>query len=390
MPAPRIAIVAGEASGDLLGAGLVRALRERFPGAQIAGIGGHAMETAGLEAWWPSETLSVMGLVEVLKHLPELLKLRRELVERTIAWRPDVYVGIDSPDFNLGVERKLKLAGIRTVHYVSPSVWAWRESRAARMGLSTNLVLCLFPFEPEIYHRHSVDARYVGHPLAEAFAPRPDRSAARRALELPDGARVLALLPGSRRSEIARIGEPFALAAKHVAHALPGLRVVAPMATRACRDAFEEVLQRTGMRGHVEVLDGRAHDALVASDVVLVASGTATLEAMLAKRPMVVGYRLNALTYFIVKAFGLMKVSRYSLPNALAQEDLVPELMQERCKPALLADAVLKYFREPALAEQLLPKYVKLHALLKKDASREAAAAIAALMDSPSPAPQAK
>lgn len=381
----RIALVAGEASGDLLGAGLVRALLERFPDAQFAGIGGPSMTDLGFEAWWPSERLSVMGLVEVLRHLPQLLKLRRELVERVAAWKPDVFVGIDAPDFNLGVERRLKARGIRTVHYVSPSVWAWRESRAAKMGLSADRVLCLFPMEPPIYARHGVEARFVGHPLAEAFAPRPDRAAARRALDLPGSARVLALLPGSRRGEIARLAEPFVLAARQLAHAVPGLRVVAPMANSACRDAFIAVLERCRMRGHVEVLEGRAHEALVASDVVLVASGTATLEALLAKRPMVVGYRLNPLTHFIVRSFGLLKVSRYSLPNVLAGEDLVPELMQDACTPEALADAALRYLRDPALAEALLPKYVRIHATLKKDASREAAAAIAELLETASP-----
>jgi len=385
----RIAIVAGEVSGDALGAGLIRALRERYPAAQFAGIGGPAMSDARFDVWWPSERLSVMGIFEVLRHLPELLKLRSELVERVAAWKPDVYVGIDAPDFNLGVERRLKQRGIRTVHYVSPSIWAWRESRAAKMGLSADRVLCLFPIEPPIYARHGVEARFVGHPLADAFAPRPDRAAARRALDLAEGVRVLALLPGSRVGEIERIGEAFVVAAQHVSHALPGTLVVAPMASHACREAFTAILDRHQLRGRIEMLEGRAHEAMIASDVVLVASGTATLEALLAKRPMVVGYRLNPLTAFVVRAFGLLKTERFSLPNALAGEDLVPELMQEKCTPEALADAVLKWFREPHLADKLLPKYVQIHAALKKDANREAAAAIVELLEQPAPAPKA-
>ncbi|HZV24345.1 MAG TPA: lipid-A-disaccharide synthase, partial [Luteimonas sp.] len=232
---PRIALVAGEASGDLLGAGLVDALRRRFPDAEFAGIGGDAMRAAGFDAWHDASELSVMGFSEVLSHLPRLLRLRRALRERMLAWKPDVFIGIDAPDFNLGVERWLKQHGVRTVHYVSPSVWAWRESRAAKIGDSADLVLCLFPMEPAIYARHGVDARFVGHPLADAMALEPDRTAAREALGLAPDAAVLAVLPGSRLGEIERLGAIFLQAAERVAKEIPDLHVVIPAATPACR-----------------------------------------------------------------------------------------------------------------------------------------------------------
>jgi lipid-A-disaccharide synthase len=374
----RIALVAGEASGDLLGADLLGALRERLPGAEFAGIGGPGMRGAGLDAWWDCGELAVMGLAEVLRHLPRLLRLRRELVARAIAWRPDAYVGIDAPDFNLGVERRLKARGIRTVHLVSPSVWAWREGRAAKIGRSADRVLCLFPMEPPIYARHGVDARFVGHPLADRFALEPDRTAAREALGLRADAPVLAVLPGSRLGEIGRLGGVFAEAAARVAADVPGLVAIAPMANAACRAAFAPIA--AAHLPALRLLDGQAHQALVAADVVLLASGTAALEGMLAKRPMVVGYRIAPLTHWIVRTFGLMRIDRYALPNVLAGEDLAPELMQDDCTPDNLAGAVLRWFREPAAVAALLPRYRAIHLALRRDAARAAAAEIADLL----------
>ncbi|MGA8278611.1 MAG: lipid-A-disaccharide synthase, partial [Rhodanobacteraceae bacterium] len=244
--APRFGLVAGEASGDVLGAGLIDALRERFPEASFAGIGGARMIAAGLDAWYPMEKLSVMGLVEVLRHLPDLLALRRNLLDRARAWRPDVFIGIDAPDFNLGVERKLRKTGIATVHYVSPSIWAWREKRADKIGRSADRVLCLFPMEPAIYTRHGVDARFVGHPLARRFAIEPDRMAARRTLGLPADVPTLAMLPGSRLDEINRLGADFLGAARLLAREIAGLHIVAPMANAACRAAFETIAREAG------------------------------------------------------------------------------------------------------------------------------------------------
>jgi lipid-A-disaccharide synthase len=382
---PRIALVAGEASGDLLGADLLVALRTRLPGAELAGIGGPRMREAGLDAWWDCSELAVMGLVEVLRHLPRLLRLRRKLVERTLAWRPDVYVGIDAPDFNLGVERRLKGRGVATVHFVSPSVWAWREGRAAKIGRSADRVLCLFPMEPAIYARHGVDARFVGHPLADRFPLEPDRRAARAALGLPGDAPVLGLLPGSRLGEIERLGAIFAAAAAQVARAVPGLSIVAPMANARCRDAFEPLAAAAGIT--LQLTDGRAHEVMAAADVLLLASGTAALEGLLAKRPMVVGYRIAPLTYWIVRTFGLMRVERYALPNVLAGEDLAPELMQDDCTPERLAAEVLRWFRNPAAVAALQPRYRTLHESLRRDASRSAADAIADLLEQRALAP---
>jgi lipid-A-disaccharide synthase len=377
----KIALVAGEASGDLLGAGLIAALRDRFPDAEFAGIGGVQMRAAGCETWHDASELAVMGLAEVLSHLPRLLRLRRALRERVLAWKPDVFIGIDAPDFNLGVERWLKQRGVRTVHYVSPSVWAWREGRAEKIGGSADLVLCLFPMEPAIYARHGVDARFVGHPLADAMPLDPDRAGARDALDLPHDAPVLALLPGSRLGEIERLGGVFLQAASLMSRQVPDLRVVIPAATPACRAAIETLLSDSRFPiPHSRLLDGNARTAMVASDVVLLASGTATLEAMLAQRPMVVGYRIAPLTHAIVKRLGLLKVDTYSLPNILAGRELVPELMQQDCTPLQLADAVLRWFHVPAAAATLVPRFRALHSELRRDASAQAADAVAELL----------
>ncbi len=379
--APRIALVAGEASGDGLGAGLIAALRARFPDAEFAGIGGDGMRAAGCDTWFDAGELAVMGLSEVLRHLPRLLKLRRAFRERVLAWKPDVFVGIDAPDFNLGVERWLKQRGVRTVHYVSPSVWAWREKRAQKIGLSADRVLCLFPMEPAIYARHGVDARFVGHPMADEMPLHPDRTAARTALSLAQDAPVLALLPGSRLGEIQRLAPAFLQAARQIAAEIPQLRIVVPAANAACRSALEALLAESGMPlPGLRLLDGQARTALYAADVVLLASGTAALETMLAKRPMVVGYKVAPMTYRIVRTLGLLKVDRYALPNVLAGEDLAPELMQDDCTPGNLARAVLHWFRSPEAVAALQPKYEHLHAQLRQDASARAADAIAELI----------
>jgi lipid-A-disaccharide synthase len=382
----RIAIVAGEASGDLLGAGLIEALRQRWPDAEFAGIGGDRMRDAGFEAWHDAGELAVMGLAEVLRHLPRLLRLRRALRKRVLAWRPDVFIGIDAPDFNLGVERWLKQRGIATVHYVSPSVWAWREARAAKIGRSADRVLCLFPMEPAIYAKHGVDARFVGHPLADTMALEPDRTAARGALGLPLDAPVLALLPGSRTGEIERLGADFLDAASRVLAQLPTLRIVAPMADRRARETFERVLAqspaRTALGDALSIIDGQARTLMVASDVILLASGTATLEAMLAKRPMVVAYKVAASTYRLVKGLGMLKVDRYALPNILAGADVVPELMQDDCTPAGLAAAVLRWFGDPDAVVALGPRFMNLHRELRRDASSRAADAIVEVVSS--------
>jgi len=376
----RIALVAGESSGDALGAGLINELRKRFPDAEFAGIGGDAMRHAGCDTWFDSGELAVMGLSEVLRHLPRLLKLRRALRERVLAWQPDVFIGIDAPDFNLGVERWLKQRDVRTVHYVSPSVWAWREKRAQKIGASADMVLCLFPMEPPIYARHGIDARFVGHPMADDMPMEPDQAAAREALALHAYTPVLAVLPGSRLGEIGRLGKIFLEAARIVSESIPYLQVVVPAASSACRDALRPLIADAGFASPPLLTDGRAREAMVAADVVLLASGTATLEAMLAKRAMVVGYKVAPLTYRIVKAFGLLKVERYALPNVLAGTDVAPELMQDDCTPQNLAAAILNQFQHPEITGALQPRYRELHEMLHQDASARAAEAVAGLL----------
>lgn len=374
VPSPVFAMVAGEDSGDLLGAELINALRARHPQAKFTGVGGPRMRAAGLDAWHDIGELSVMGLAEVLRHLPRLLRLRAALARRLIALRPDVFIGIDAPDFNFGLERRLRQAGIRTVHYVSPSIWAWREHRARKIGRSADSVLCLFPMEPPLYARHGVDARFVGHPLADRFPLAPDREAARRELGLGIDAPVLAVLPGSRASEIQRLGAIFLDAARRVAAEIPGLQIVIPAANARCRDGLERLLRHAGVPGSV-LLDGRADRAMIAADVVLLASGTAALEAMLAKRAMVVGYRIAPLTHALVKRLGLLKTSVYALPNVLAGKTLVPELMQGDCTPDKLAGAVLDLFRDAHRRDELAHEFERMHLALHQGGGAAAGAA---------------
>jgi len=382
----RIALIAGEASGDVLGAGLIDALKKRFPDAQFAGIGGDAMRAAGMDCWHDASALAVMGLTEVLRHLGRLLRLRREVRERVLAWRPDVFIGIDAPDFNLGVERWLKKRGVATVHYVSPSVWAWREGRARKIGESADRVLCLFPMEPAIYAKHGVDARFVGHPLADEMPLVPDRYKARAELGLEQDRPLLALLPGSRVGEIERLGADFLAAAARVLDETPGLQIAVPMANAPANQAFRRLLSlhadRERLIPALRILVGRARTLMIASDVVLLASGTATLEAMLAKRAMVVAYKVAPGTYRLVKGLGMLKVDSYALPNVLAGERVVPELMQHDCTPDALAAATLHWLRDPDAALALQPRFLELHQQLRCDASERAADAVAGLVSS--------
>lgn len=375
-----IALIAGEDSGDQLGADLIVALRKRYPGARFAGIGGARMQAQGFESWYDIRELSLFGFAEVISHLPRLLRLRKELVARLIAAKPAVVVGIDAPDFNLGVEQRVRAAGLRTVHYVSPSVWAWREERAARIGRSADRVLCLFPMEPAIYARHGVDARFVGHPLADRFALVSDRVGARDFLELPQNAPVLAVLPGSRASEVARLGRVFLDAARRVAAQLPGLRIIVPAANSRVHATLKAMLgEGPGNDDTPILLDGRAHEAMLAADVVLLASGTATLEAMLAKRPMVVGYRVSPISYRIARALNMLKTDVYALPNILARACglgdramLAPELMQDDCTPEKLSAAVLALFQDSQRRGEIVAAFEQLHRALRGELEGEA------------------
>lgn len=389
--APTIAILAGEDSGDQLGADLIVALRRHYPEACFVGIGGTRMQAQGFQSWHDIHELSLFGLSEVIRHLPRLLRLRKSLIARLLKVQPAVVIGIDAPDFNLGVERRLKQAGLITVHYVSPSVWAWREKRAAKIGQSAHRVLCLFPMEPPIYARHGIDARFVGHPLADRFALVSDRVGARDALQLPQDVPILALLPGSRLSELVLLGRPFIDAAIRVSAALPGLRIVIPAANQQIHARLETLLAK-GTRDEAAplLLQGHAHEAMLAADVVLLASGTATLEAMLAKRPMVVGYRVSPLSYRIARLLKMLKTDIYALPNILARardsdvELPVPELMQDDCTAENLANATLALFRDSGRRARVVALFEHLHLELRGglegDAGARAGDAVAELL----------
>ncbi len=374
----RIALVAGEASGDTLGAALIEALRRRFPDAQFAGVAGPKMKAAGCTAWFDSEELAVMGLTEILKHLPRLFRLRASLKQQIIRWRPDVFVGIDAPEFNLGLAGKLKRAGLKTVQYVSPQVWAWRQGRVRTIGASCDLVLCLLPFEPEFYREHGVRAAFVGHPLADQIPMEPDRAGARTALGIAPEARVLALLPGSRRGEVERLAAPFAAAAQLTTQRFPGLVCIAPMVTPALRELFAADCKRAG--ANVRFLDGDARRALAAADVVLVASGTATLETALSKRPMVVAYKLGAITAFMLRTLGLVKIRHFSQPNLLAGVELVPEFFQEAASPDNLSKALIRWFENPGEVAHVQREFAAIHETLRRDGAEGAAAEVAELV----------
>ena len=381
---PLFVLVAGEASGDLLGADLMAGLRKKIPGARFAGIGGPHMAATGMQLWHPAGKLSVMGFVEVIAHLPSLFAVRRDLLARTLCERPAAFIGIDAPDFNLGVERKLKRAGIRTIHYVSPSIWAWREKRADRIAESAERVLCLFPMEPPIYAKHHVDARFVGHPLARAIPLEPDHASARRELGVPDEAPLLALLPGSRLGEIKRLGKIFFGAAAMLKRQLPTLEIVVPAANAECRGAISAMLAADTEFGalNVRLIDGNARTAMIASDAILLASGTAALEAMLAKRPMAVAYRINPFTYWIVKKFGILPTNVYSLPNILAGRIVVPELMQEDCTAPALAKTLLPLLQSRQMDSDLSAEFRRLHETLIAEPD-SAASAVVDLLERP-------
>jgi len=378
-PSPLIAIVAGEASGDELGGALASRLREIVPGARFVGIGGQRLQDEGLEAWWHCEELAVMGIAEVVSHLPRLLRLRKSLLQRLVAAKPDLLIGIDAPDFNLGLERRARRAGITTVHYVSPTVWAWRQGRVKTIAAAANLVLCLFPFEPKFYARHGVEARYTGHPLADDIPMETDRQNLRSELGLNPDAPCIALLPGSRGGEVSRLSPHLLGAAERLKVRRPELQFVAPMANGAMRTIFESAL---GSFPGLECLciDGQARAAMGASDLVICASGTATLEAMLVKRPMVVAYRFNPITYAIGRGLRLMKSPWFSLPNILAGKSLVPELEQGEVTAARIATEASAWLDDPGRVESTMTEFARLHETLSVDAARTAAACVANLL----------
>ena len=379
--APRLAMVAGEASGDLLAAAMLSACRGRWPGLQAMGIGGPAMLAQGFEAWWPQSRLAVRGYVEVLPRLRELLAMRRALAQRLLAHPPDVFMGVDAPDFNLDLEVALRERGVPTVHFVSPSFWAWRAGKIDKLRRAAGHVLCIFPFEPELLQAQGVPATYVGHPLAQVIPMQPDRVAARRVLGLPEQARVLALLPGSRTSELKYIAPRFLQAARLLLAERPELQLVLP-ALPALREAAQALVAAAGLQGRVTVTQGQSHQVLAACDVTLIASGTATLEAALFKRPMVIAYHMNWLSWQIMRRKKLQPW--VGLPNILCQDFVVPELLQEAATPHALAAAVAQWLddldRAPQRIAQLHTRFTALHHELQRDTATLASDAIAQVL----------
>jgi lipid-A-disaccharide synthase len=378
----RVGLVAGEASGDTLGADLIAALRQLAPGSEFFGVAGPKMQAAGCEVWEPAESLAVMGLFEVLRDLPRLLRLLARLRRMFLAARPDVFVGIDAPDSNLRLARRLHAAGIPTVQYVSPQVWAWRQGRARSIHESVDLVLCLLPFEKRFYDEHGMHAEFVGHPLADAIPMTVDRSSARRALDIEASAHVVALLPGSRRGEVARLVEDFAATARWLAAQRPHLVFIAPMASAATRQIFVKGMQQHAPGLNVRLIDGQAQTALIAADVVMVASGTASLEAALCKRPMVVVYRLGAMTAWILRRLNLVKAKFFAQPNLLADRRVVGEYFQEDIVPESIGAELLMWLDDAERRNELEREFSRIHADLRRGAGIRAAQAIVALLTS--------
>lgn len=375
----RIGIVVGEASGDILGSGLMKALKARYPDAVFEGIGGERMLAQGFNSFFPQERLAVMGIIEPLKRLFELLRIRRTLIDHFIANPPDVFIGIDSPDFNLTIEEKLREAGIATVHYVSPSVWAWRQKRIVKIGRSVDLMLTLLPFEASFYEQHSIPVCFVGHPLADELPLQVDVEAARKQLGIALDKPLVALMPGSRGGEVKLLGPEFWQTAQWCLRKRPDLSFIVPAANSQRRQQIDEQLQ-----SHpdlpIRVVDGQSHEVMAAADAVMMASGTTTLEAMLLKKPMVVAYKMAWLSFAIISR--MVKSKFFSLPNLLADNPLVPEILQKQVTAKVLGSELLSYFEQPGKAEALQQTFYNMHVSLKRDASDRAAEAIANLIES--------
>ena len=379
----RIGILANEISGDQLAAALIEALKARHPTIEFEGMTGPLMEAAGCRSLAPMDP--VMGLTEVLKHLPSLLKLRRGLARHFQQSRPDLVIGVDAPDFNLALERRLKQAGIKTAHFVCPSVWAWRQERARKFSGSVDLMLCLFDFEVDFLRGYGVNAAFVGHPLADQIPlEAPDAPALREQLGLDPARPVLALLPGSRMSEVARLADDFILTALWCRERNPDLQFVAPMVNQRVRQAFEGRISALAPDLSITLLDGRPRDAIGSADLVLTASGTATLETLLLKRPMVVAYRLSALSHWLIRTFDLLKVPHVAIANLLADEPLAPEFLQHDCQPEKLGEALLAMLDDTDKREHIANHYLTIHRRLRCDAADSAAEAVLKLLGSSS------
>ncbi|WP_439240989.1 lipid-A-disaccharide synthase [Lonepinella sp. BR2474] len=380
---PTIAIVAGEVSGDILGAGLIRALKSHYPQAKFIGIAGKNMLAEGCESLIDIEEISVMGLAEILKHLPRLLKIRKNTVQTLLAKKPDVFIGIDSPEFNLYVEQKLKNQGIKTIHYVSPSVWAWRQKRIHKISRATDLVLAFLPFEKAFYDRFNVPCRFIGHTMADAIPLKPNRAEVCQILNLDPTQQYLAILVGSRGSEVEFLTEPFLKTAVLLRQQYPHLQFLVPLVSEKRRDQFERIKAQVAPELDVIILDGNARQAMMIAKATLLASGTAALECMLCKSPMVVGYRMKPLTYFLAKR--LVKTPYISLPNLLANDMLVPEMIQADCTPEKLAEKLSVYLDQSESAVQnrqvLIQRFTELHQFIQCDADSQAANAVIDLLE---------
>ncbi|MEJ2528761.1 MAG: lipid-A-disaccharide synthase [Gammaproteobacteria bacterium] len=376
----RVGIVANEVSGDMLGAGLMRELRARVPDIEFEGIAGQKMLEQGCRSLCPLEKLSVMGLVEIVKHLPEVLAIRREIRNHFLQHPPDLFIGIDGPDFNLSLERDLRHAGITTVHYVCPSVWAWRSGRVNKIRASVDLVLSLFPFEQSFLEQHGVPAVHVGHPLADEIPLEPDQQGARTRLGLDINAKIMAILPGSRGSEVGALSEYFIRAAVLCLERYPEMQFVVPLVNQRIRDMFEQILQRVAPALPITLVDANARDVMQSADVVLIASGTATLEALLLKRPMVIAYRLHWLSHWIIKRFKLLKAPFVSLANMLAGTEIAPEILQDAVTPANLAAALINLLESPEHTAAIRRVGDRVHTELRQDASSRAAEAVLDLL----------
>jgi len=372
---PLIVMVAGEASGDFLGANLIDALKLQLPGARFAGIGGPRMESAGLDSWFPMEKLAVRGYVEVLRHYGEIAGIRRRLTRRILGERPAVFVGIDAPDFNLDLERRLKRGGIPTVHYVSPSVWAWRGARVRRIARAVDQMLVLFPFEAVLYRNAGIGVTYVGHPLADLIPTEDPTAAAREQLHVSGEQGIVALLPGSRQTELKYMAALFVRTAKLVHERMPDIRFLVPLVSRETRSLFEAALYGEGGQDlPLTILFGHAREAIAASDTVLVASGTATLETALSRKPMVITYRMSGLTY---KVMWRMRYLPYvGLPNVIAGEFIVPELLQDEATPENLAQALINVHNDPHIRRRLPERLAAIHLSLRQGAASRAAEAV--------------
>ncbi|OOF59596.1 lipid-A-disaccharide synthase [Rodentibacter genomosp. 2] len=378
-----IALVAGEISGDILGAGLIRQLKAHYPTARFIGIAGPKMMAEGCETLVDMEELSVMGLAEIVKHLPRLLRIRKNVIQTMLREKPDVYIGIDAPDFNLDVEQKLKANGIKTIHYVSPSVWAWRQNRIHKIAKATNQVLAFLPFEKAFYDKFNVPCRFIGHTMADAIPLKPNRAEACQFLNIDPTQRYLAILVGSRGAEVEFLAEPFLKTALLLKDQFPDLQFLVPLVNEKRRQQFEAIKARVAPNLAMHLIDGNARQVLMAAQATLLASGTAALEAMLCKSPMVVGYKMKPLTYSLAKR--LVKTDYISLPNLLANEMVVPEMIQENCDPRLLAEKLAAYFSDEESAVKnrhiLIQRFTDLHQQIQCDADKQAAQAVIDLLE---------